>query len=88
MRSTLLWPRVSYAEIVMFRKNPLFERVPGTAGWGFELTSGTSLPEHPEVTDNELLSWGKVRHATPTHRLPELPGSNNSGEPKALIELF
>ena len=57
------------------------------AGWGFALTSGTSLPEHPAVDNTWLLSWGKVR-SDPTPYLPELPGSNYTGELKALIELF
>ena len=56
-------------------------------GWGFALTSGSSLPTHPPVDSTWLQSWGKVR-STPTQYLPELPGSNNTGELKALIELF
>ena len=57
------------------------------AGWGFALTSGSSLPTHPPVDSTWLQSWGKVR-STPTQYLPELPGSNNTGELKALIQLF
>ena len=57
------------------------------AGWGFAVTSGSSLSTHPPVDSTWLQSWGKVR-STPTQYLPELPGSNNTGELKALIELF
>ena len=57
------------------------------AGWGFTLFSGQSLPPHPAVNADWLQSWGKVR-SEPTIFLPELPGSNNTGELKALIELF
>ena len=42
---------------------------------------------HPSVTEDWITSWGKVR-SEPTTYLPELPGSNNTGELKALIELF
>ena len=39
------------------------------------------------VDSTWLQSWGKVR-STSTQYLPELPRSNNTGELKALIELF
>ena len=45
------------------------------------------LPTHPPVDSTWLQSWGKVR-STPTQYLPELPGSNNTGELKALMQLF
>ena len=57
------------------------------AEWGFTLISGHSLPPHPAVNDDWLHSWGKVR-SEPTTFLPELPASNNTGELKALIDLF
>ena len=60
------------------------------AGWGFALyTSDTPFSGHKQVNNNWLCSFGMVK-TTPLdeHALVPLDGSNNTGEMRAIIELF
>ena len=57
------------------------------AGWGFALTLSHSPAQHPPTNPHWYQSWGPVK-TNPTDIVHPLPGSNNTGELKAIIELF
>ena len=61
-----------------------------SAGWGFALyTSESPFSSHLAVNNNWLCSFGMVK-TTPLdeHALVPLDGSNNTGEMRAIIEIF
>ena len=57
------------------------------AGWGFALTLSDSITQHPPTDATWHPAWGPVK-TNPTDIVHPLPGSNNTGELKAIIELF
>ena len=57
------------------------------AGWGFALTISESSAVHPQIDQTWKQSWGPVK-TNPADIVHPLLGSNNTGELKALIELF
>ena len=57
------------------------------AGWGYTLTLQKDAIGHPIPDDTWIQAWGPVK-TTPTDIVHPLPGSNNTGELKAIIELF
>ena len=57
------------------------------AGWGYTLTLPKDAIGHPIPDDTWLQAWGPVK-TNPTDIVHPLPGSNNTGELKAILELF
>ena len=57
------------------------------AGWGFALTLSGSTTQHPPTDATWHQAWGPVK-TIPTDIVHPLPGSNNTGELKAIIGLF
>ena len=57
------------------------------AGWGFAITSAAGTTLHPPPDSTWILGYGPVK-TSPLSAEGPLPGSNNTGELKALIELF